>query len=297
MEREHKVLKLSQITFDVSEVLTPLVSDFLLGLESQGVAEDVKEDGNYRVSAYFSMDTDLAKVVNSLREYAIFLESNFPGAKVGAVTAQHIDRSHWQVWKSLLKKVRAGKKVVIIPPWERYFPQSPDVVIEINPSLAFGTGHHETTRLCIEAIEREVDEHGVESMLDVGCGSGVLSIAAARLGVNNVTGLDTDPIAVRESRKNARKNSVLDKISFFCGYIQSVRGSYKLIVANVYLEPILLMSGEFKARLGERGKLVVSGIPHIRRDEALRGLDKAGFQLNKEERQGDWLALEFLPAD
>ena len=90
-------------------------------------------------------------------------------------------------------------------------------------------------------------------MLDVGCGSAILAISAYKLGIENVTGFDTDPIAISESRKNAERNSVLDKIKFFCGFIQSVRGVYDLIVANVYLEPIYHMREEFKSRLRRRG--------------------------------------------
>jgi ribosomal protein L11 methyltransferase len=130
-------------------------------------------------------------------------------------------------------------------------------------------------------------------MLDVGCGSAILSIAGFKLGIGNVTGFDTDPVAISESRKNARRNDVLGKIKFFCGYIQSVRGVYDLIVANVYLEPIYHMREEFKARLAPGGALVVSGIPVMRRDEAVDYLVKAGFRLDKELREGDWVALAF----
>jgi len=128
----------------------------------------------------------------------------------------------------------------------------------------------------------------------VGCGSGILSISALRLGVRDVAGFDTDPIAITESRKNAEKNGVLDKINFFCGYIQSVKGQYDLIVANVYIESILLMKKEFRSRLSPGGRLIVSGIQYKRRDEAVRGLKEASLQLNNELGEADWVALEFV---
>ncbi|MEK6223956.1 MAG: 50S ribosomal protein L11 methyltransferase, partial [Thermodesulfobacteriales bacterium] len=130
--------------------------------------------------------------------------------------------------------------------------------------------------------------------LDVGCGSGILSITASKLGVQDVIGFDTDPIAISESRKNSKKNGVLDKIKFFCGYLQSAKGQYDLIVANVYIEPILLMKEELKERLAPKGILIISGIPHTRRDEAVRGLKSAGLELQHELREGDWVALEFV---
>lgn len=290
------MFKMSQITFEATENAVEMISDFLLGLGSLGVAEDIKPGGLYRLSAYFPMESDLAQVMSSLGDYFTFVRETIDGAEIGPVATEHIDRTSWEVWRTLLGKVRAGKRVVIIPPWERHEPESGEVVVEINPSLAFGTGHHETTRLCIASIERLQENGGVRSVLDVGCGSGILAISASKLGVPDLTAFDTDPIAIRESRKNAEKNSVLKDIKFFCGFIQSARGKYDLIVANVYLESIFLMREEFKSRLAPGGRLVVSGIPGMRRDEALEGLERSGFRLEKEWREGDWVALELSAA-
>jgi ribosomal protein L11 methyltransferase len=286
--------RLSQLKLEVSEQAASLVSDFLLGLGSLGVAEDIRAEGLYEVSAYFPMETDIAIIISSLKEYSELVKQSFPGVTISPVTVQYIDRSGWEVWKSVLKKIRVGKRVIIRPPWEEHIAQGNEIVIEINPSLAFGTGHHETTRLCIEAIEDNVQTNDIQTMLDVGCGSGILSISALKLGVRDVVGFDTDPIAIQESRKNAEKNGVLDKINFFCGYIQSAKGHYDLIVANVYIESILLMKEEFISRLSKGGKLIVSGIQYKRRDEAVRGLKEAGLLLKNEISDRDWVALEFV---
>lgn len=287
------MFKMSQITIEVSDKGAPMLSDFLLGLGSEGVAEDLTDTGMCRVSAYFPMDADLTSIMSEIREFSSFLKDSVPGVSFGTVTAEHIDRSSWEVWRTRLTKVRAGKRIIIKPPWEEHLPEKDEIVMEINPSLAFGTGHHETTRLCIRSIEELSGVGGVESMLDVGCGSGILSIAARKLGIRNVTGFDTDPVAIKESMKNAEKNFVGGEIRFFCGYIQSVRGKYDLIVANVYLEPIYLMRDEFRERLAEGGRLVLSGIPGIRRDEAADSFDRAGFKLDQEFVDGDWVALHY----
>jgi len=291
--RSEGIFKLSQLKLEISEQGNSLVSDFLLGLGSLGVAEDIKQDNMFEISAYFPMESDIAQVMSSLKEYLGFLKESIPDIKIGQITVEHIDQSSWQLWRSVLKKIRAGKKVIIRPPWEEHQPKGEEIVIEINPSLAFGTGHHETTRLCIEAIENIANTKNIHKILDVGCGSGILSIASVMLGVVDVTGFDTDPIAIRESRKNALKNEVLDKIKFFCGYLQSAKGQYDLIVANVFIEPILSMREELRSRLLPDGILIISGIPHTRRDEAVRGLNTAGFNLHNELREGDWVALEF----
>ena len=277
--------KFLQLTFKASEEARSMLSDYLLGLGSEGVAEDVREDGMYDLSAYFPTDEDLGTVIKSLRD-------NFPGIEIGEIKARQIHSSSWMEWREFLKKVRAGNRVVIIPPWEEYVPEENEIVIEINPSLAFGTGHHESTRLSIASMEEIVERGGVGSMLDVGCGSGILAICAAKLGVPDVTGFDRDPVAVRESIKNARRNSVGGKIRFFSGLIESVSGSYDLVVANVYVEPILAMKEGFHERLAPGGSLVVSGIPLSRGSEAADGLGGAGFKLHKERTEGDWVSFE-----
>ncbi len=286
------LLKVSQLTFETTENAVGLLSDFLLGAGSLGVAEDIKPGGGYELSSYFPIETDLSSLMAELREYITFVVETIPGAEVGPIRAELIDRSSWEVWKTLLGKVRAGERVVIVPPWEEHDPSEGEVVVEINPSLAFGTGHHETTRLCIASIERHTQGGRVKRALDVGCGSGILAISAFKLGVPDVTAFDTDPVAITESRKNAERNSIPGEVKFFCGYIQSVTGEYDLIVANVYLEPIFLMREEFKKRLAPGGTLVLSGIPGLRRGEAVEGMLKGGFTLAAEHVDGEWVALE-----
>lgn len=286
------LLKVSQLTFEATENAVGLLSDFLLGAGSLGVAEDIKPGGMYELSSYFPIETDLSSLMAELGDYIDFVLETIPGAGVGPIKAELIDRSSWEVWKTLLGKVRAGERVVIVPPWEEHDPADGEVVVEINPSLAFGTGHHETTRLCIAAIERHTEGGRVKKALDVGCGSGILALSAYKLGVPDVTAFDTDPVAITESRKNAERNSVPGEVKFFCGYIESVTGEYDLILANVYLEPIFLMREEFKKRLAPGGTLVLSGIPGLRRAEAVEGMLKGGFTLAAEHVDGEWIALE-----
>jgi ribosomal protein L11 methyltransferase len=287
------MLKFRKLTLRVSEEAKSLVSDFLLGLDDIGVAEDMIEGEGFEVSAYFPKELDLSPVIESLRNYLGFLEKNLSGFHAGTITIEEIDRSSWEVWKQELKTVRASRRVVIRPPWEKYFPKEGEVVIEINPGMAFGTGHHETTRLCIQAMEEIFENVGVKKVLDVGCGSGILTISAVKLGVDEAIGLDIDPVAVREAKKSVERNSVSRRVKLFCGYIESVKEKFDLIVANISVEAILLMKKELRSRLKGKGKLLVSGIPDRRRDEAVSGLEKAGFILERELRDGEWIAIVF----
>lgn len=283
-----------RLKFEVSEEAKSFISDFLLGLNSVGVAEDILEDrGVIEISAYFPKEMDLNPVIESLKNYTSFLEGSLPGIRVGNTTVEEIDRSSWEIWKQELKTVRAGKTVIIRPPWEQYMANHGEVVIEINPSMAFGTGHHETTRLCIQSMEEIIPTAHVKNVLDVGCGSGILAISAVKLGAHEAIGIDTDPVAISEATKNLKRNSVKDKVSLFCGTIESVRGKFDLIVANISAEVIFLIREQVKSRLKKNGKLIASGIPYSRRDEVLRGLKDAGLILDRELRDGDWVALLF----
>jgi ribosomal protein L11 methyltransferase len=287
------MFRFRKLTMRVSEEGKSLVSDFLLGLDTESVAEDIVEGEGFEVSAYFSKGVDLGPVIESLRNYLVFLETNLSGIHVGPMTIEEIDRSSWEIWKQKLKTVRASKRVVIRPPWEEYLPKDGEIVIEINPSMAFGTGHHETTRLCIQAIEEILGNLRIKNVLDVGCGSGILSIAAIKLGVNEATGLDMDPVAVEEAKKNSEKNSTSHSIKLLCGYIESVNEKFDLIVANISGEAILLMKKELRLKLNSTGKLLVSGIPDSRRDEIVYGLEKAGFISEKTIKDGEWIAIIF----
>jgi ribosomal protein L11 methyltransferase len=293
--RNDNMLKYKKLTLRVSEVAKSLVSDFLLGLDDvTGAAEDIIEGGEgVEVSAYFPRETDLSPTIESLRNYLSFLEKDLSGFHAGNIKIEEIDLSSWVLWKQELKTVRASRRVVVRPPWEEYSPKEGEVAIEINPSMAFGTGHHETTRLCIQALDEILESVDVKNVLDLGCGSGILSIAAVKLGVNEVTGLDIDPVAVEEARKNSEKNLVCHKIRLLCGYIEILKGKFDIIVANISVETILLIKNELRIRLNGDGKLLVSGIPTSRRDEAVSGLEKGGFMFERELRDGDWVAILF----
>lgn len=287
-----EMLKYRKLTLRVSEEAKSLVSDFLLGLEdATGTAEDIIEDGGFEVSAYFPHKIDLSPTIKSLRSYINFLEKILPGFRVWNIKIEEIDISSWILWKRELKTVRASRRVTVRPPWEEYLPKEGEVVIEINPSMAFGTGHHETTRLCIQAMEEIFEDANIKNVLDVGCGSGILSIVAVKLGVDEAVGLDIDPVAVMEAKKNSERNSVSDKIKLICGYIEAVKGRFDLIVANISVETIILMRDELRLRLN--GNLLISGVPISRMDEAVSGLEKGGFLFKREFREGDWVAIVF----
>jgi ribosomal protein L11 methyltransferase len=286
-----KLVKLSVI---VPREVKSLLSDFLLGLDAFSVAEDLLDDGRVEVCGYFSQAIDIDHVVERLKAYAGFLDSIMQGISVDDINIEEFDKSSWDFWKANLKKVRVSDRIVIRPPWEKHRPAGSEVVVEINPSLAFGTGHHESTRLCIRLIERLLEDADSKSVLDAGCGSGILSIVAAKLGAKRVVAFDIDEVAVKETKKNLKINSVSDVVNPVCGYIDSIKGKYDLIVANISVEELLHMRDELKSRLGEEGLLILSGIVFSRRDELLSGMEASSLAFREEFRDGDWIALVFV---
>jgi ribosomal protein L11 methyltransferase len=291
VKKEGIMPKLVKLSVVVAEKGKSLLSDFLLGLDAISVAEDLLDNGKVEVSGHFPQAIDINHVIERLRDYAGFLDSIMQGISVDKLNVEELDRSSWDLWKTKLKKVRVGDRIIIRPPWEKYRATNSEIVIEINPSLAFGTGHHESTTLCIRLIERFLEAPDSKSVLDAGCGSGILSIVAAKLGAKRVVAFDIDKIAVKETKRNLERNSISDNVNLVCGYIKSIKGKYDLVVANISVEELLHMRDELKSRLSREGLLILSGIPFSRKDELLSGMETASLILREELRDGDWIAV------
>ena len=278
-----------QIPYEAKDLL----SDFLLGQNASAISEDLDDNGPITLSALFPIEYDLEPIMGNLYEFIDFVKENIVDFEPGDIVVEHIDRSSWEIWKSLLKTVRAGNKVVISPPWEKYECKKDEVSIIINPSMAFGTGHHETTKMCISYIEQIAEENNTNSLLDVGCGSAILSIAAFKLGIKEVFALDTDPVAIKEANENKARNGISDQVLTYCGTIQCINNTFDTIVANISVEAILLMKSELKSRLKDDGRMILSGIPVMRMEELEDGIANEGFKLLDKKIDGEWVGMLF----
>jgi ribosomal protein L11 methyltransferase len=221
---------------------------------------------------------------------------------IGELQVRVVDEADWAAaWKEHFPVLRVGRTLVIRPTWRRHRAGPDDVVLALDPGMAFGTGLHPTTRLCLAGIESLHERGLVEGahVLDVGCGSGILAIAAARLGAAQVLGVDTDPVAVEATAANARRNRVARRVRSRRGSLPVGEGPFELVLANLIASLLVTLAAELHAatrpgtgRPGSGGRLLASGIFVDREPEVRRALLAAGFHMVGRAAEGDWVALE-----
>ena len=248
--------------------------------------EEMPED--VQVKAWFENVEALRGLENILKALP-----DMAGFDLGALTVsrQGVREQDWsEYWKQYYKPFRAGKRLVIKPSWENWEKQPGDLIIELDPGMAFGTGTHETTAMCVELIEKH---YRGGKVLDVGTGSGILAIAAARLGATDVLGVDIDPMAVRVARENVEKNGLSAVIDIREGDLVAGLGDVRcdFAVANILADVIALLAGPLKKHLVPGAQFVCSGILKEREDDVKAVLEKNGYRLFDRLQKGDWVAL------
>jgi len=206
------------------------------------------------------------------------------------------DREWADAWKKYFSVHRIGRRVVIVPSWRRYRSQPDDVIVRLDPGMAFGTGLHPTTRLCTEALEDAVK--GGESVLDLGCGSGILSIVAAKLGVKSVRAVDIEPIAAQVADENARRNRVARTVRVQAGTLENTRDGapYDLVVASISFSVLSTLPDEVHRVVRENGRVILSGVLDERADELIELWQQAGWQFLHREHEADWTAVQLIRA-
>lgn len=210
----------------------------------------------------------------------------------GKVECIGVHEEDWaNSWKQYYKPIKTGEKLVIVPQWEKYEPANGEIVVLMDPGMAFGTGTHETTRLCAMLLEKYV--HPGDAMLDVGCGSGILAICAAKLGAGSCFACDIDPVAVRIAGENAVLNQtsqVETGVSDLLAQAKKVPGGYNVCCANIVADVIIRMAPDIGAFMALDGVLIVSGIITERAMETVSALEAAGWRLMDERRENGWFA-------
>jgi len=237
----------------------------------------------------------------------IYIRAYFPKSKkfdnIKEFIINNIDKSHGEIsfneindndwsesWKKYYKPLRIGKNIVIKPSWEDFDIESDDIMIELDPGMAFGTGTHETTIMCTEALESFVSRDN--KVYDIGCGSGILSIVGAKLGASNVVGVDLDPNSIKVSKENIKINNVEDKVEIVEGNLLDViKDKADIIVSNILAEVIAGMTGDVRKYLVDDGVFITSGIILDKIDLVKDSLIENKFTILETRTLGKWACI------
>jgi ribosomal protein L11 methyltransferase len=243
------------------------------------------------VRTYLPIDKDAPEKRKQIEQALWHLGRMRP---VGDLRVRECKEEDWaNAWKAFYGIQRLGKQIVIKPSWLEYKPKEGDVVLDLDPGMAFGTGLHPTTRLCLVALEEQV-QPGMK-MLDLGTGSGILAIAAAKLGGPEaaVEAVDTDIVAVHATQQNVERNGLSARISVEQGSAEAAKvdGPYRLVVANILASVIIELAKSLYTLVEPGGTLITSGIIIERGDAVAAALERAGLPVRETKREGDWLCL------
>ena len=305
---EIKVLTTTQAADLISEILLEAGSEGTMIEDRNDVAANQRPEGQWdiideaiaerigddvKVTGYFPIDGHLndviAQIQSELRRLRA-LELDFDLGKLEVIT-QGFENEDWsESWKKAFKPIRMGEHFVIRPGWAEFDPLPGDKVIEIDPGLAFGTGTHETTGMCTALVEKYVRPG--QRVIDIGTGSGILAIAAAHMGADEVLATDLDPVAVRVAAENAGINGFGDRISCRCGdLLDVVDVSGDVVIANIIADVIIMLAKPVRARIADGGLFICSGIAVDRRDDVIRALNEADYEILDEPVKGEWAAF------
>lgn len=289
----------TELVVETTNEAIDAVTNILMENEAGGVQIDDDDLNDVRIITYFPANVNVAEKVPEL-EMQIKGLSRF-GIDSGKATVKlsDVNDDSWRdVWKKYYHPVRITRYLTIVPSWEDYQPENADEkVIRLDPGRAFGTGTHPTTRLALLALEKEI--RGSESMIDVGTGSGVLSIAAKYLGAGEIDAYDIDDEAIKATKENVALNPIAQDINIGTNsLLDGISKKVDLIVANILAEIIVPLIPQAKECLNPGGKFITSGIINDKKDLIVNELTKHGFVIDEILNQKDWYSIiAHLPSE
>lgn len=304
--QEIKVITLQEAVEGVSDLLYDLGSggviiedpELINSLANAGewdayeLPDEVLKASHPWVKGYLPVDERLPKRIEALK-LGLDEISNRLDKCLMKIEFSQVQEEDWaNNWKAYFKPHKIGNRVVIKPSWEEYTPINDEVIVELDPGMAFGTGNHATTSMCIEVIEKNIVQDC--TVLDVGTGSGILSIAAAKLGAKKILAMDYDLVAVKVAQENINLNKVEHKIQVFQNDLLSgITEKAHLIVANIIADIIIRLAPQIKERMLPGGRFLASGIISERAQEVIDAAIYYGLLPLEKKEQDDWVAIVF----
>jgi ribosomal protein L11 methyltransferase len=289
-----------KITIKTDPLLVEPISDFLVGVIEAGVETGARDEllfgtvNGYIQKANLEVDEIndiLAQVTSYLAELAPIFSVPKP-----TLSSTMIDEEDWgKTWKEHFKPFAIVPGLVITPTWEEYRPTAGELVITMDPGMAFGTGHHATTSLSLDFIRETLSGKGGRRLLDVGTGTGILGMAAVLFGAEVVLGIDNDPDAVSAAEENVGRNSLQDHMQISLAPLSSLEEPFEIVVANIVHDVLVSMSSDLTRLTAAGGTLILSGILTGEQVANIINVFTAnGFQLSGQESLQEWSALRFM---
>lgn len=308
-----------EITIYTTTAGVDIISGFLISHGIRGVSiEDSSDFNDFLESTEIHWDyieeSLVDKLKNSESNVKFYLPDNLQGIEqfneikasieyqreqnIGidlgrlVIETTEVNEEDWSTaWKKYYHPTKIGKRLVVVPCWEEYTLGEGEIRVTLDPGMAFGTGTHETTRLCMQLLEGCVTSGS--TMLDIGTGSGILAITALLLGAKTAVGVDIDELSVKVAMENAELNGVQDTISLVCGDLtEKISGKYDVICANIVADVIIRLSNDVKSFMHNDSVLLVSGIIDERSTEVSAALENAGIKIINTVTENGWVAMK-----
>lgn len=243
------------------------------------------------VKGYIPESADLVEKIDLIKDSIRNLPEFGLNIGSGEVSTLEVHEEDWSTsWKKYYKPTKIGNSIVIKPTWEEYEPENGEIIIEMDPGMAFGTGTHETTMMCVKQLEKRVSKES--TVFDIGTGSGILAIVAAKLGAKKTIGVDFDEVAVNVAKKNVIENKVDDIVEIRHGNLMDVvTEKADLVVANIIADVIIILSKEIKNFLNNNGLFISSGIILDKIEEVKENLIANGLEIVEVETMGEWAVI------
>jgi ribosomal protein L11 methyltransferase len=288
-----------KITIELPAELSEMTALFLATLSGSGTETAEAGESSERIITYLAEDEELQSKQEAMERFLKELQGRLPAGTRLKVDQEQLLEEDWnRSWKEHFKAARLTSRLAIKPSWETYVPQKQELVIELDPGMAFGTGLHASTRLALELIEKCYPPagQGPQQALDVGTGTGILAMACALLGTGKVTALDNDPEAVEIAFENVRRNRLQDIIAVSGTDLHDLEGSFDLVVANIIHDTLIELAPILRPLLSGRGFLILAGILGGEQENSiLTAYQSLGLTALDTRHREEWVALRLTP--